>query len=553
MGKKVLIIGAVAGGASAATRLRRLDEQAEIIVFEKGDYCSYANCGLPYYVGGVITKRDDLFVMTPELMRKRFNIDIRTKSEVVGIYPTEKEIEVKNLKDGNIYREKYDYLLLSPGSNAIVPNIPGVNFTNVFTFRNVNDTDLVKGYIEASRCNKSVVVGGGFVGLEMAENLKNIGIEVTLVEMAEQVMTPLDPEMAELLHKELKKNGVNLKLREKVVAIEGNDKAEAVVLASGSKIPADIVILSIGVRPAVQLAKEAGLALGSTGAIRVDEYMCTSDPNIYAVGDVVQSKDLISGSDIYIPLAGPANRQGRLVADKIAGRPLKYKGTQGTSIIKVFDLVVASTGSNEKSLKKQGIEYRVSYTHSPSNATYYPGSDMMAIKLLFTPTEGKVLGAQIVGKKGVDKRIDVLATAIRAGMTVLDLTELELAYAPPFSSAKDPVNMAGYVASNIIRGDMEIVHWYELTGLDPNKTVLLDCRTPREYEKGTIPGSINIPVDELRDRLGELPKDKAIVIFCRVGIRGYYALRVLKQNGFNNVKNLSGGWLTYRAVTSLLK
>ncbi|NPV26092.1 MAG: pyridine nucleotide-disulfide oxidoreductase family protein [Firmicutes bacterium] len=548
MGKRILIVGGVAGGASAAARLRRLDEQAEIIMFERGEHISYANCGLPYFVGGVITKRNNLFVQTPASMRKRFNIDVRVQNEVIRIYPKEKEVEVKDLVTGEVYREAYDYLILSPGASPFVPDIAGIKLPNVFTFRKFTDSDLVKRQIELAKPQSAVVIGGGFIGLEMAENLRKFGAAVTLVEMANQVMPPLDYEMAVFIHQELKRNGVNLCLKEKVVAIEGTNRAEAVVLASGSRIPAEMVIVAIGVRPEVHLAKEAGLAIGSTGGILVDEYLRTSDPFIYAIGDAIQVKDFVNGHDTHIPLAGPANKQGRLVADTIAGIPSKYKGTQGTAIVQVFDLVAASTGNNEKTLRKLGSEYLASYTHPASHATYYPGAVPMSIKLLFTPRDGKILGAQIVGSKGVDKRIDVLATAIRAGLTVFDLTELELAYAPPFSSAKDPVNMAGYVASNIVKGDMEIIHWHEIAGLNPEESVLVDVRTPREVEAGTIPGAINIPVDELRERLGELPRDKEIIVFCQVGLRAYIATRILRQHGFKRVKNLSGGWMTYRSA-----
>lgn len=545
MSKRVLIIGGVAGGANAAARLRRMDEEAEIIVFERGGHISYVSCGLPYFVGGVITKRNNLFLQTPASMHKRFNVDVRAMSEVIKIDPAKKEVEVKNLKTGEIYRENYDYLILSPGAKPFVPDIPGTKLVNVFTFRNVVDTALVKREIEQERPQSAVVIGGGFIGLEMAENLKKSGADVTLVEMANQVMAPLDPEMAAFIHQELDKNDVKLCLNEKVVAIEGDSKVRRVALASGARIPTDMVIMAIGIRPETTLAEKAGLAIGSTGAILVDETKKTSDPYIFAVGDAVQVNKFVGGSDSHIPLAGPVG------GGYNASISSKYKGTQGTSIVQVFNLVAASTGLNEKTLKKQGIDYIASYTHPFSHVTYYPGATQIAMKLLFTPKEGKVLGAQIVGSKGVDKRIDVLATAIRAGLTVFDLTELELAYAPPFSSAKDPVNFAGYAGANIINGDMEIIHWHQISGLNPEDTVILDVRTPKEFDEGTVPRSINIPVGELRERLGEVPKDKEIIVFCRVGIRAYIASRILKQHGFARVKNLNGGWLTYQPSSTL--
>lgn len=547
MSKKVVIVGGVAGGASAAARLRRLDEEAHIVMFERGEYISYANCGLPYYVGGVIRDRKKLLVQTPEAMRRRFNIDVRTLSEVVRILPGEKEVEVKNLATGEAYRESYDYLVLSPGASPVVPDIPGANLENVFTIRNVPDSDAIKAHIETRKPSTAVVVGGGFIGLEMAEVLMACGTKVTLVEADTQVMRALDPEMAAIVHCYLRDNGVDLRLGDKLVAIKGSSGVEEVELASGKTLPAELVILGIGVRPEVWLAKEAGLEIGPTGGILVDEYLRTSDPFIYAIGDAIQVKDYVTGQDVLIPLAGPANRQGRLVADTIAGQPTPYKGSQGTAIVKIMDMVVAVTGSNEKTLNRLGREHLACHTHPAPHATYYPGGTPMAMKLIFSPGDGKVLGAQIVGYEGVDKRIDVLATAIRAGMTVFDLQDLQLAYAPPFSSAKDPVNMIGYVAGNMVQGNVEIAHWHEVDKRLAQGALLLDVRTKREVEDGAVPGALNIPVDNLRERLSELPKDKEILVYCQVGLRSYIAYRILRQHGFT-AKSISGGYRTYHMV-----
>jgi CoA-disulfide reductase len=546
MSKKVLIVGGVAGGASAAARLRRLDESAQIIIFERGEYVSFANCGLPYYVGEVIAERKKLLVQTPENFKARFNIDVRVNSEVTRIFPYKKQVEVRE-KDGRTYIETYDYLILSPGASPVRPPIPGIEAENIFTVRTIPDVDNIKDFIEKTKPKRAVVVGGGFIGLEMAENLHARDIKTTIVEMLDQVLAPLDFEMAAIVHSHIRAAGVDLVLKDGVKAfINENNLTKEVELQSGRRIPADLVILAIGVKPEVKLAKEAGLEIGERGGIRVNEKLQTSDPYIFAIGDAIEVKDLVTGQYTLIPLAGPANKQGRIVADIIAGRNSKYEGTQGTAIVKIFDCVAASTGANEKILKKLGIPYEVSYTHPASHAAYYPGPVPMSIKLLFNPKTGKILGAQIVGKDGVDKRIDVIASAIRRGDTVFDLQELELAYAPPFSSAKDPVNMAGYVAGNIINGDMPVIHWHEIENLDRQNTLLVDVRTKAEYELGHIEGSINIPVDELRSRLGELPKDKDIVIYCQIGLRGYIATRILMQNGYVKVRNLSGGWKTYK-------
>ncbi|MDD2234627.1 MAG: FAD-dependent oxidoreductase [Desulfitobacteriaceae bacterium] len=545
MSKKVVIVGGVAGGASAAARLRRLDEQAEIIMLERGQYISYANCGLPYYIGNVITDRKNLLVQTPEAMKNTFNIDVRINNEVTQIYPVKKEVEVKD-KNGRVYHESYDYLILSPGAAPMRPPIPGIDADNVFTVRSVPDVDVLKGFIESSRAESAVVVGGGFIGLEMAENIQQLGIKTTIIEASDQVLPPLDYDMAVFLHKHLREAGVDLILKDAVTSfIQQDGSAITVELNSGKEISTDMVIMAVGVKPEIDLAKGAGLAVGERGGIVVNEKMQTSNPYIFAVGDAVEVRDLVTGAAAMIPLAGPANKQGRIAADVIAGRNTVYSGTQGTSIAKIFDLIAASTGANEKTLKKMEIPYQVSYTHPGAYASYYPGTSAMHIKLLFDPENGRILGAQIVGREGVDKRIDVLAAALRRKDTVFDLQELELAYAPPFSSAKDPVNLAGYTAGNIINGDMDVIHWHEIEHLDQETTLLVDVRTPAEYQVGHLPDAINISLQVIREHLSELPKDKEIILYCRVGFRAYLAYRILVQNGFKKVRNLSGGWLTY--------
>lgn len=547
MAKKVVIVGGVAGGASAATRLRRLDETMEIVLFERGEYISFATCGLPYYVGGVIAKRRSLLVQTPAVMKKRYNLDIRTMNEVRRILPAEKQVEVCDLRDGRTYLESYDYLILSPGAEPAVPDIPGINLPNVFTVRNVSDGDRLKEYIETEEPVSAVVVGGGFIGLEMAEALRLKGVAVTVVEADRQLMGVLDPEMAAIVQKYLQEKGVGVVLRDRLTALEGISRVEKLILESGREIPAEMVVLAIGVKPEVRLAVEAGLAIGVTGGIQVDEYMRTSDPFIYAVGDAVQVKHFVTGQAVLIPLAGPASRQGRLVADNIAASPVKYKGTLGTAIVKIMDLTVAVTGANEKTLKRAGIEHLACYTHPDNHAAYYPGSRQMSIKLLFSPGEGKILGAQVVGYQGVDKCIDVLATAIRAKMNVYDLQDLELAYAPPFSSAKSPVNMLGYVASNILRKEVEAVRWEQVEQLLAGSNVLVDVRTAKELEKnGAVAGALNIPLDELRDRLAEIPEDREVLTYCQAGQRSYIANRILRQKGYK-VKNISGGYRSYLA------
>jgi NADPH-dependent 2,4-dienoyl-CoA reductase/sulfur reductase-like enzyme/rhodanese-related sulfurtransferase len=534
--RKIVIVGGVAGGAGAAARLRRLDEAAEIVMFEKGDYISFANCGLPYYIGGVIGRRDNLLVQTKEGMTERFNIDIRVKSEVTRIFPDTKEVEV--VSEGKSYRENYDYSVLSPGAKPVLLPIPGIDKEGIFTLRNMADVDRIKIFIAERKPKSAVVIGGGYVGVEMAENLKHTGIEVLLVEAADQVVSPLDPEMARIVEKKLMENGIKLALNDGVEEFLG-DKDIQVVLKSGQKISAELVIMSVGVRPDTKLAKEAGLELGDLGGIKVDEYLKTSNPFIYAVGDAIEVKDFVSGRRSLIPLAGPANKQARIAADNICGRQVKYQGSQGTSIIKVFDLTAAATGNNEKMLKRNGTPYIKSYTKSASHAGYYPGANTMIIKLLFTPDSGRILGAQIVGAQGVDKRIDVLASAIRHELTVNDLAELELAYAPPYSSAKDPVNMAGFVASNILNGDVKVTYWDQL---DTSKDrIVVDVRTKVEYEKGHYPEALLFPLDSLRQNLHQLPKDKKLLVYCKIGLRGYLACRILMQHGFD-AYNISGGY-----------
>jgi NADPH-dependent 2,4-dienoyl-CoA reductase/sulfur reductase-like enzyme/peroxiredoxin family protein/TusA-related sulfurtransferase/rhodanese-related sulfurtransferase len=545
---KVLIVGGVAGGASAATRLRRLDEHTEIILFEKGEHISFANCGLPYYVGEVIRNKEQLVVQTPEAMKLRFNIDVRTLSEVITIDPEKKEVEVQDLKKGISYRESYDKLILSPGAAPIKPAIAGLDADNVFTMRNIPDTYAIKDFIDTRKPKRAVVVGGGFIGIELAENLVERGINVTLVELANQVMGPIDFEMAALVHQYLKEKGMEVYLEDGVTSVRHEKNYSIITLNGKTELKADMILLGIGVVPDTILAKTANLALGTRGGIQVDKNLRTSNPDIYAVGDAIEVIDFVNGRPTLIPLAGPANKQGRIAANNICGIHDEYLGTQGTSVLKVFDLTISSTGNNEKLLKRFHIPYERSYTHSLSHAGYYQGATPISLKILFSPINGKILGAQAVGYKGVEKRIDVIAAAIRAGMTVHDLETLELSYAPPYSSAKDPVNMAGYVASNIVKGDHEVIHWDEISTLNKEHSILIDVRTPQEFTMGSIEGAVNIPLDELRTRLQEIPTNKEIILFCQVGLRGYFAYRILIQNGYTNVKNLSGGYKTYLAA-----
>lgn len=546
MTKKIVIVGGVAGGATAAAKLRRISEAIDIVLLERGEYISFANCGLPYYIGGVIEERSKLLVQTVEGMSKRFNLDIRVLSEAVAIDPEKKVVTIRNLKTNETYEESYDKLLLSPGARPIVPPIPGLEENEaLFTLRNIPDTDQIKGYVDENNPKKAVVVGGGFIGIEMAENLAERGIDVTIVEMANQVMAPIDFEMASILHNHIKEKGVKLILENGVQAFA--DKGRKVILSDGTELETDMTILSIGVRPENELAKSAGLELGERGGIVVNEYLQTSNEDIYAVGDAVEVVDYINQTKTMIPLAGPANRQGRIAANNIMGKKEKYHGTLGTSVAKVFDLTVAATGNNEKTLKRLGIPYEVLHIHPSSHAGYYPGAAPIAFKLIFDKETGKIYGAQAIGADGAEKRIDVIATAIKGGLTVEDLTHLELSYAPPYSSAKDPVNMAGYVATNLMEGELEHIQWHEVDDIVAGGGLLIDVRQPAEREFGYIEGSINIPLDELRGRLEELPKEQTIYVSCQVGLRGYLAARILKNNGFN-VKNVDGGWKTYCAV-----
>lgn len=545
---KVLIVGGVAGGAGAATRLRRLDENAEIILFEKGPFISYANCGLPYYIGGTIQSRENLLVTKPELLRKRFCVDVRTESEVTAIDRAAKTVTV--VTPEKTYTESYDKLILSPGASPKKPNWPGVDSKGIFTIRNVPDTCAVDDYIRETGAKKAVVVGGGFIGVEMAENLTDRGLAVTLIEYLPQVLPPFDPEMAAILHKTIRAHGVNLRLGTAVTGFEPNGSGLRVLCKDAEAEEADLVILCIGVTPDSGLAAAAGLELGLGGSIAVNDLFQTSDPDIYAVGDAIQVRSRLTGADTLLPLAGPANRQGRAVAESIVGRtPSHTRDVQGSSILKVFELTAASTGLNEKQLKAAGIPFLKTYVHPASHASYYPGGKQMTLKLLFAP-DGKVLGAQCAGEDGVDKRIDVIAAVIRLGGTVYDLEDMELCYAPPYSSAKDPVNMAGFTAANILRGDMKVFYCEDLANLNPETDFLLDARTPMEFAQGSIPGAVNIPLDELRNRLDEIPAGKTVYEFCQVGLRGHIASRILMQHGFD-VYNLSGGYKSYAQAKEL--
>lgn len=544
---KYLIVGGVAGGASAAARLRRLDESAEIIMFERGEYISFANCGLPYYIGGDITDKGELTLQTPDSFSKRFKIDVRIKNEVVSIDKENKTVKVKNHQTGQIYTESYAKLILSPGAEPIRPNMEGMDSERVFTLRNIPDTYRIKDYIMEKQPKKAVVVGGGYIGLEMAENLHKLGVEVTIVEGADHVIAALDREMAADVHNYLRKKGIKLIFNKFVTAIKENGKSLILTLDK-ENIEADMVIMSVGVRPESNIAKEAGLAVNDKGAIITNNHMRTSVENIYAVGDAVEVQEFVSGIKTHIPLAGPANKQGRIAADNICGIASTYKGTQGTGILKVFDMTIAMTGINEQMAKKLGYDYEKSYTFSASHASYYPNATYMSIKLIFDKKNGKIYGGQIVGYEGVDKRIDVLAMAIRAGMTVFDLTSLELAYAPPYSSAKDPINMAGYVAENIITGKVKVFHWHDIDSLPRDKSAtLLDIRTETEYAKGALFGFDSITLDELRENLHKLDKTKPVYVTCEVGLRGYIGCRILTQNGFE-CYNLSGGYRLYRSI-----
>jgi NADPH-dependent 2,4-dienoyl-CoA reductase/sulfur reductase-like enzyme/rhodanese-related sulfurtransferase len=546
----VVIVGGVAGGASCAARLRRLDEEAEIIVFERGSYVSFANCGLPYHVGGAIPKRANLLVVTPELLRQRFRIDVRARQEVVRIDRANQQVQVTDLESGITYPESYDYLVLAPGAAPLHPPITGITLPGVFTLRTIPDTDAIINWIEERQAREAVVIGAGYIGLEVAENFKLRGLAVSVVERANQVLpTSLDYEMAALVQAHLKQQGIGLYFGEQVQEIH-EDAGLLLVRTGQRELTAGLVLVAVGLRPETGLAREAGLELGSTGGIRTDTFLRTSDPRIYAVGDAIEVTNAVNGHPALIPLAGPANRQGRLVADNICGHQVVYRGTVGTAIIKLFDLAVATTGLNTHQLQNAGIGYRSIIVHPLARAGYYPGGSQISLKLLFSPPDGRILGAQAIGQEGVDKRIDVLATALQAGMTVYDLEQLELAYAPPFSSARDPVNLLGMAASNVMRGAVAAVGWDELDSLLKNGAFLLDVRTPSEVEAGIIPVSTHIPVDELRRRLGEIPAGRRLVVYCATGLRSYIACRILKAHGWNEVYNLSGGWRTYRTATA---
>ncbi len=578
--RKILIVGGVAGGATAAARLRRLSEEDKIIIFERGEYISFANCGLPYYIGGVISDRNKLLVQTIEGMSKRFNLDIRNFSEVISIDRENKTVKVRNVKTGETYMESYDILILSPGAKPLRPNIDGIDdAANLFVLRNIPDADDIKKFIEENKPDRAVVIGGGFIGIEMAENLTEQGIKVTLVEKLNQVLAPLDFEMAQLAHRELNANGVDLILEDGVAGFR--DKGKKIILESSKEIDTDMIILSIGVVPELPcleyapmdfasrgtvpenpLAKSCGLALGKKGHILTTKQLQTIDAqtgqvieDIYAIGDVAQITDYVTGNETAVPLAGPANRQGRLAADHINGLDAAYPGALASSVLKVFNLTVASTGNNERQLKAKGLKYKAVHAHPANHATYYPGSSLIAMKLLFDPDSGKIYGAQAVGREGTEKRIDVIATTIKLGGTIRDLAGLELCYAPPYSSAKDPVNILGYIACNVADGVYDVVHWNEIDDIVKNGGYLLDVRTPLEFDAGHIEGAVNIELDELRNRIDEITisKDIPIYVNCQVGLRAYIAIRILKANGFKNVYNLSGGYLTYKGAKYVIK
>jgi NADPH-dependent 2,4-dienoyl-CoA reductase/sulfur reductase-like enzyme/rhodanese-related sulfurtransferase len=548
---KLVIVGGVAGGASAAARARRLSEEAEIILFERGPEVSFANCGMPYYLGEEIKDREKLLVVTPERLRQRYRLDVRTRSSVEAVDRQARQVKVRDLVTGREYEESYDRLILAPGAAPIRPPLPGIDLPGVYTLRNLQDMDAIKARLDGAR--QAVVVGAGFIGLELAENLVRRGVQVTLVELLDQVLPPLDAEMTTPIAQHLTARGVTLLLGDSAVAFEPAEDGLRVALKSGKRLPAQLVVLGVGVRPESRLAVAAGLEVGPRGGIRVNEQMQTSDPAIYAVGDAVEVRDFVTGEPAQVPLAGPANRQGRIAAEGALARASRYRGTQGTAIVRVFDLTAALTGASEKALRRLGRPYRKVYVHPAHHAGYYPGAEGMTLKLLFDPDGGKVLGAQAVGGAGVDKRIDVLAVAIQAGMTVFDLEEMELAYAPQYGSAKDPVNMAGFVAAGLLRGDHPQVYAEDLltiqTAREEQPSVVLDVRTPQEFAAGHVPGATNMPVDELRARLDELPRGRPITVYCQVGMRGYLATRVLRQAGFA-AANLAGGFRTYQMVAA---
>lgn len=542
--KRVLIVGGVAGGANAATRLRRLDESAEIIVFERGEYVSFANCGLPYHIGGEIADRAKLLQHTPETLKNRFALDVRVRHEVTRIHRAEKEVEVRDRTRGTTYRERYDYLVLSPGAAPLRPPVPGLDSPGVFSLRDVPDMDRIIEWIDTQKPAKAAVVGGGFIGLEMVEQLHRRGISCSVFESNEQILMPLDVEMVAPLQEEMRKQGIRINLADPVTAIaQESDASLTVVTKGGYSERVNLVIWSIGVRPETTLAKEAGLELGETGAIKVDDRLQTSDPSIFAVGDCIEVTHGVTGKPAFIALAGPANRQGRIVADAICGIASRYKGTIGTAIVRAFSLTAACTGANEKLLRRSGVPFQAIHLHPASHASYYPGAHPFALKVLYHPDTGRVLGAQAVGVDGIDKRIDVIATAIAGELTVEDLAELELCYAPPFGSAKDPVNMAGMVGTNVRGGLVSLAQWSDVKGLS-KESLILDVRDPAEVARGSIPESISIPLNDLRGRLTELPKDRDLLVYCASGQRSYNACRILAQHGFR-CRNLSGAYKTW--------
>ena len=544
---KHVIIGGVAGGATAAARIRRVAENDEIVLVEKGEHISYANCGLPYYIGGVIEDHDKLLVQTPASFGRRFNVDVRVNTEAVALYPERKTVTLKG-PDGSLVEESYDRLLLSPGAVPFRPSLPGIDLPGIFTLRNVADTDAIADFMACREVRRAVVIGAGFIGLEMVENLSHRGVNVTLVEMADQVMAPLDFSMAAIVRHHLAQQGVDLRLNTAVTAFEKQGDGLVLTLGDGGKLDADMVILSIGVRPLTKLAVDAGIVTGERGGIKVDEYLRTSAPDIYAVGDAIEYPHPVDGRPWMNYLAGPANRQARIVADNMAlGDQVRYEGSIGTSVAKVFGLTVAATGLAAKRLRQEGVPYLTATVHPNSHAGYYPGAAPMSIKVVFSPADGRLLGAQIVGRDGVDKRIDELALVIKHGGTVADLTRVEHAYAPPYSSAKDPVAVAGYVAENILTGRMRPVYWREMAELDLAKVTLVDVRTPAEFACGSIAGAVNIPLDELRVQLHRIPADRPVVVYCAVGLRGYLASNILRGHGYD-VRNLVGGITTYAAA-----
>lgn len=542
---KLLIVGGVAGGASAATRFRRLSEDSHIVLFERGPDVSFANCGLPYYVSGEIADRNKLLVTTPQRLRERFNLDVRTQSSVESIDRQKKSVTVRNLATGEVYEESFDKLILAPGAAPLRPPLPGLDLPGIHTLRNLGDVDRIKAKVDEGIAS-AVVIGAGFIGLELVENFVKRGIATTVVELQDQVLPPFDKEMTTPILERLAAKGVDVRLSQSAEGFEQSSAGIVVKLKSGERLNAGLVILGVGVRPENKLAVDAGLEVGPRGGVRVNASMQTSDPDIYAVGDVIEVKDFVSGDATQVPLAGPANRQGRLAADHIAGRKASYRGTQGTAIVGVFGCTAAMTGSSEKALRRSGKDFRKIYIHPANHAGYYPGAQGMSLKLLFEPLTGTILGAQAVGGEGVDKRIDVVAVAIQAGLTVYDLEETELCYAPQYGSAKDPVNMAGFVASGLLRGDHPQIDIEAFLAMPAEQQPLLvDVRMASEFAAGQIPGAINLPLDELRGRLAELPKEKPIAVYCQVGQRGYLATRILRQNGFDAV-NIGGGYRTFR-------